>query len=56
MKRTVAHRLGSGATDAAAIRGHVFFKNVNWDDVIHRRLEPPIKPILVCYLVLNLSI
>ncbi|XP_055611080.1 ribosomal protein S6 kinase beta-2 isoform X2 [Uranotaenia lowii] len=44
MKRQVTQRLGSGPTDGQAVRAHPFFKNVNWDDVLARRLEPPIKP------------
>lgn len=47
MKRQVAQRLGSGASDAVAVRAHPFFKHVNWEDVLARRLEPPIKPLLV---------
>lgn len=47
MKRQVALRLGSGPEDAAAIRAHQFFKHIVWEDVLARRLEPPIKPILV---------
>lgn len=46
MKRQVNLRLGSDVCDGRAIRGHPFFKFVNWDDVLARRLEPPIKPIL----------
>ncbi|XP_053955829.1 ribosomal protein S6 kinase beta-2 [Anastrepha obliqua] len=46
MKRQVPQRLGSGPEDAAAVQSHPFFKHVNWDDVLARRLEPPIKPIL----------
>lgn len=46
MKRQVSQRLGSGPNDAEAVRGHPFFKLVNWVDVIGRRLEPPIKPLL----------
>ncbi|XP_037904473.1 ribosomal protein S6 kinase beta-2 isoform X2 [Hermetia illucens] len=46
MKRQVALRLGSGPEDAAAIRAHQFFKHIVWEDVLARRLEPPIKPIL----------
>lgn len=44
MKRQVSIRLGSGPTDGQAVRAHPFFKSVNWDDVLARRLEPPIKP------------
>lgn len=47
MKRQVSQRLGSGPSDAAAVRGHPFFKHVNWEDILARRLEPPIKPLLV---------
>lgn len=46
MKRQVSQRLGSGPTDGQAVRGHPFFKNVIWDDVLARRLDPPIKPVL----------
>lgn len=48
MKRQESQRLGSGPEDAAAVQAHPFFKHVNWDDVLARRLDPPIKPLLVC--------
>lgn len=47
MKRQVSQRLGSGPGDGMEVRAHPFFKNVNWEDVFARRLEPPIKPVLV---------
>lgn len=50
MKRQVSQRLGSGSNDAVPIKSHQFFKLVNWQDVLARRLEPPIKPLLVSYL------
>lgn len=46
MKRQVNLRLGADAYDGHAVRMHPFFKFVNWDDVLARRLDPPIKPIL----------
>lgn len=46
MKRQVSQRLGSGPNDGQAVRAHPFFKNVNWEDVVARRLDPPIKPVL----------
>ncbi|EDV97746.1 ribosomal protein S6 kinase beta-2 isoform X2 [Drosophila grimshawi] len=46
MKRQESQRLGSGPADAAAVQTHPFFKHVNWNDVVNRRLEPPIKPLL----------
>lgn len=46
MKRQVSQRLGSGPADGLEVRSHAFFKNVNWEDVFARRLDPPIKPVL----------
>lgn len=46
MKRQESQRLGSGPEDAATVQSHPFFKHVNWDDVLARRLDPPIKPLL----------
>ncbi|SOV17109.1 RAC-beta serine/threonine protein kinase [Plasmodium sp. gorilla clade G2] len=37
-------RLGSGSTDAQEIKKHPFFKNVNWDDVLYKKVKPPFKP------------
>lgn len=47
LKRQVASRLGAAPEDASAVKQHHFFKHINWDDVLGRRLEPPFKPILV---------
>jgi serine/threonine protein kinase len=37
-------RLGSGPTDAQEIMSHAFFRNINWDDVYHKRITPPFIP------------
>ncbi|KAK2737545.1 Serine/threonine kinase [Myotisia sp. PD_48] len=37
-------RLGSGPTDAQEIMSHAFFRNINWDDVYHKRVTPPFFP------------
>ncbi|GES59850.1 protein kinase c [Aspergillus terreus] len=37
-------RLGSGPTDAQEVMSHAFFRNVNWDDIYHKRVPPPFKP------------
>ena len=37
-------RLGSGPTDAQEIMSHAFFKNVNWEDVYHKRVAAPMIP------------
>ncbi|XP_046824489.1 ribosomal protein S6 kinase beta-1-like isoform X1 [Vespa crabro] len=46
LKRQVGQRLGSGPEDAEQIIHHNFFKHINWEDVISRKLEPPFKPSL----------
>lgn len=46
LKRQVSGRLGSGPADADAIKAHLFFKHMDWADVINRKLEPPFKPAL----------
>ena len=37
-------RLGSGPTDAQEIMSHAFFRNVNWEDIYHKRVAPPFVP------------
>jgi serine/threonine protein kinase len=37
-------RLGSGPTDAQEIMSHAFFRNINWDDVYHKRIPAPFTP------------
>uniref|UniRef100_A0A8C9LM59 Non-specific serine/threonine protein kinase n=1 Tax=Piliocolobus tephrosceles TaxID=591936 RepID=A0A8C9LM59_9PRIM len=37
-------RLGYGIKDAEEIKSHAFFKNVNWDDVLNKKVKPPFKP------------
>lgn len=37
-------RLGSGPTDAQEIMSQPFFRNINWDDVYHKRIQPPFLP------------
>jgi serine/threonine protein kinase len=37
-------RLGSGPTDAQEIMSHAFFRNINWDDIYHKRVSPPFFP------------
>lgn len=46
LQRKPQLRIGSSSEDAAPIRRHLFFNNVNWDDVLAKRCEPPIKPML----------
>ncbi|XP_077999768.1 RAC-gamma serine/threonine-protein kinase-like [Glandiceps talaboti] len=38
------HRLGGGPADANEIMAHPFFTSINWDDIFHKRTQPPFKP------------
>lgn len=44
LTREPDQRLGSGPTDAQEIMSQPFFRNINWDDIYHKRVEPPFKP------------
>ncbi|OAA66575.1 protein kinase c [Niveomyces insectorum RCEF 264] len=37
-------RLGSGPTDAQEVMSQPFFRNINWDDIYHKRVQPPFLP------------
>jgi len=51
LKKKPQDRLGAPPDDAKAIKKHPFFKHINWDDVMKKRIEPPYKP---CVVILNL--
>ncbi|KAJ9104151.1 hypothetical protein QFC19_004135 [Naganishia cerealis] len=42
--RDPIRRLGAGEDDAVAIKRHPFFRDVNFDDVYHKRIPPPYQP------------
>jgi len=44
LTRDPARRLGSGPNDAEDIKKHPFFKEISWDDVMHKRIPPPYYP------------
>lgn len=37
-------RLGSGPSDAQEVMSHAFFRNINWDDIYHKRVPAPFIP------------
>ncbi|KAK9376888.1 uncharacterized protein V1513DRAFT_410182 [Lipomyces chichibuensis] len=37
-------RLGSGPNDAKDVMAHPYFSNINWNDIYHRRVQPPFIP------------
>lgn len=44
LRRSPEMRLGGGSNDADPVKQHIFFKNISWDDVLNKRLEPPFRP------------
>ncbi|KAH7031150.1 AGC/PKC protein kinase [Microdochium trichocladiopsis] len=44
LTREPDQRLGSGPTDAQEVMSQPFFRNVNWEDIFHKRVAPPFMP------------
>ncbi|CDO75330.1 hypothetical protein BN946_scf184848.g7 [Trametes cinnabarina] len=44
LTRDPSRRLGAGKSDAEEVKRHPFFKDVNFDDVLHKRIPPPYFP------------
>jgi len=44
LTREPDQRLGSGPTDAQEVMSQPFFRNVNWEDIFHKRVPPPFMP------------
>lgn len=44
LTRDPERRLGSGPQDAGDIKQHAFFRGVNWDDMLAKRVPPPFYP------------
>ncbi|RDW63524.1 hypothetical protein BP6252_11069 [Coleophoma cylindrospora] len=44
--REPEHRLGSGPTDAQEVMTHEYFNGTNWDDIYHKRVTAPYKPVI----------
>ncbi|XP_046981680.1 RAC serine/threonine-protein kinase [Schistocerca americana] len=37
-------RLGGGPEDAKEIMAHPFFRSINWNDLVQKKIKPPFKP------------
>lgn len=44
LTREPDQRLGSGPTDAQEVMSQPFFRSINWDDIYHKRVQPPFRP------------
>ncbi len=45
LNRNPLKRLGAGKIDADEIKAHPWFKDINWEDAINKKLKPP-KPLI----------
>ncbi|XP_065113834.2 ribosomal protein S6 kinase beta-2-like [Paramisgurnus dabryanus] len=46
LKKNPAQRLGSSKADCGDIQKHHFFRQIKWDDLLNKRIEPPYLPAL----------
>lgn len=46
LKKNVPERLGATPDDAKPIKSHTFFRGINWETTLERKLPPPFKPSL----------
>uniref|UniRef100_A0A3B5L754 Ribosomal protein S6 kinase n=1 Tax=Xiphophorus couchianus TaxID=32473 RepID=A0A3B5L754_9TELE len=46
LRRNASTRLGGGSGDSAEVQADPFFRFINWDDLLARKVEPPFKPFL----------
>ncbi|XP_077971681.1 ribosomal protein S6 kinase beta-1-like [Styela clava] len=44
LKRHTVSRLGAGHQDAGAVQAHSFFRHIDWNDLLLKKVEPPFTP------------
>ncbi|XP_067833801.1 ribosomal protein S6 kinase beta-2-like, partial [Heptranchias perlo] len=44
LKKSPSQRLGSGPGDASDVQNHPFFRQINWEDLLARKVDPPYQP------------
>jgi len=44
LERDPNKRLGSSTQDASDIMSHPFFRDINWQELREKRIQPPYKP------------
>uniref|UniRef100_A0A8C5Q0V5 Uncharacterized protein n=1 Tax=Leptobrachium leishanense TaxID=445787 RepID=A0A8C5Q0V5_9ANUR len=44
LEKTPSVRLGAGEKDAQEVKAHRFFKKINWDELLEKKVKPPFVP------------
>ena len=47
LRKNPERRLGATERDAEDVKKQAFFRNVNWEDLLMRRVPPPFVPTIV---------
>ena len=47
LRKNPERRLGASERDAEDVKKQAFFRNVNWEDLLMRRVPPPFVPTIV---------
>lgn len=48
LRKSPDRRLGSSERDAEDVKKQAFFRHIQWDELLHRRIPPPFVPTVVC--------
>jgi len=46
LRKSPDKRLGSSEKDAEDVKKQAFFRNINWDDLLARKVKPPFTPVI----------
>ncbi|XP_056091533.1 serine/threonine-protein kinase N2 [Rhinichthys klamathensis goyatoka] len=46
LRRNPERRLGAGERDAQDVKKHLFFRNIDWDGLLAKKVKPPFVPII----------
>ena len=49
MRKNVERRLGSTEKDAEDVKKQSFFRNIDWDGLLNKRVRPPFVPSIVSF-------